>query len=50
MEYGVNSFILFPKVENKLKSNFGEESFNSSMYLPSWSLWELNIMLVLFTV
>lgn len=34
MKYGVNSFILFPKVENKLKTNYGEEAYNSEGLVP----------------
>lgn len=34
MEYGVKSFILFPKIDNDLKSNFGEEAYNSAGLVP----------------
>ncbi len=31
---GVNSFVLFPKVEDSLKTNYGEESFNPNGLVP----------------
>ena len=33
-QYGVRSFILFPKVEDELKSNRGEESYNPEGIVP----------------
>ena len=32
--YGIKSFILFPKIDDKLKSNYAEESYNPSGIIP----------------
>ena len=34
MSYGVKSFILFPKIEDSLKSNLGEEASNPDGLVP----------------
>mmetsp|Transcript_12843 Transcript_12843/g.20965 ORF Transcript_12843/g.20965 Transcript_12843/m.20965 type:complete len:396 (-) Transcript_12843:87-1274(-) len=34
MKYGVKSFILFPKINNDLKSNYGEEAYNAEGLVP----------------
>lgn len=34
VRYGVKSFILFPKVDHKLKTNFGEEAYNAEGLVP----------------
>ncbi len=34
ISYGLRSFILFPKISDNLKTNFGEESYNSQGLVP----------------
>lgn len=34
VKYGVKSFVLFPKVVDSLKSNFGEEAYNPKGLVP----------------
>jgi delta-aminolevulinic acid dehydratase/porphobilinogen synthase len=34
MSYGVGSFVLFPKVEDSLKTNYGEEAYNPKGVVP----------------
>jgi len=34
VRYGIKSFILFPKIDDKLKSNYAEESYNPSGIIP----------------
>ena len=33
-QYGVRSFVLFPKVADNLKTNLGEEAYNPSGIVP----------------
>uniref|UniRef100_A0A7S2XYQ0 Delta-aminolevulinic acid dehydratase n=1 Tax=Fibrocapsa japonica TaxID=94617 RepID=A0A7S2XYQ0_9STRA len=33
-KFGVRSFVLFPKVDDKLKTNYGEESYNPNGIVP----------------
>lgn len=32
--YGINAFILFPKIADSLKSNYGEEAYNAEGLVP----------------
>ena len=37
-QYGVRSFVIFPKVPDKLKSNRGEEAYNPDGIVPRSAL------------
>ena len=34
LQYGVNTFVLFPKVEDELKTNYGVEAYNPNGIVP----------------
>lgn len=47
--YGVKSFILFPKIEDNLKSNYGEEAHNPGEGATSlvWAPRPLVLLLIM---